>query len=77
MTCQLCTEEKKFKLVSGQKRCSNCRDYMLECEARHLLTLPLWQRREALDARLKPRGEKGVGQLKERMNEIFYATRKK
>ena len=77
MTCQQCTDEKKIALIDGQKCCSNCRAYMLECEARHLLTLPLWKRREQLDARLKPRGAASVEQLKTKMNEIFYAKRKK
>jgi len=77
LTCEQCQLEKKIALIDGQRCCSNCRAYMLECEARHLLTLPLWKRREQLDARLKPRGQASVEQLKTKMNEIFYANRKK
>jgi hypothetical protein len=49
---------------------------MIECEARHLLTLPLWKRREELDAREKKRGVKSVEQLKAVMASI-HTKRKK
>jgi hypothetical protein len=37
----------------------------------------LHKRREALFERLKPRGSASVEKLKEKMNEVFYAQRKK
>jgi len=40
------------------------REWMLECEARHLLTLPLWKRRDELEVREKRRGVKSAEQLK-------------
>ena len=52
------------------------REWMLECEARHLLTLPLWRRREELDAREKKRGVQSVEQLKAVMASI-HTRRKK
>jgi hypothetical protein len=52
------------------------RDWMLECEARHLLTLPLWKRRDELDVREKRRGIKSVEQLKAVMASI-HTRRKK
>lgn len=52
------------------------REWMIECEARHLLTLPLWKRREELDAREKKRGVKSVEQLKVVMASI-HTRRKK
>ncbi len=52
------------------------REWMIECEARHLLTLPLWKRREELDAREKKRGVKSVEQLKAVMASI-HTRRKK
>jgi hypothetical protein len=52
------------------------REWMIECEAKHLLTLPLWKRREELDAREKKRGVKSVEQLKAVMASI-HTTRKK
>ena len=52
------------------------REWMLECEARHLLTLPLWKRREELDAREKKRGIKSVEQLKAVMASV-HTRRKK
>jgi len=52
------------------------REWMTECEAKHLLTLPLWKRREELDAREKKRGIKSVEQLKAVMASI-HTRRKK
>jgi len=52
------------------------REWMLECEAKHLLTLPLWKRRDELDAREKKRGVKSVEQLKAVMASI-HTKRKK
>jgi hypothetical protein len=52
------------------------REWMIECEAKHLLTLPLWKRREELDAREKKRGVKSVEQLKAVMASI-HTKRKK
>ena len=52
------------------------REWMIECEGKHLLTLPLWKRREELDAREKKRGIKSVEQLKAVMASI-HTRRKK
>jgi hypothetical protein len=52
------------------------REWMIECEAKHLLTMPLWKRREELDAREKKRGVKSVEQLKAVMASI-HTRRKK
>ena len=41
--------------------------YRLECEARHMLTLPLTQRRKELDLIEKQRGVKAVEYLKNEM----------
>jgi len=43
---------------------------MLECEARALLKLPLSERREALTARYKTRGNQAVENLKDKMQKI-------
>ena len=45
-------------LHDGRVDGSWSREWMIECEAKHLLTLPLWKRREELDAREKKRGIK-------------------
>jgi hypothetical protein len=63
-------------LIDGQKCCTNCRAWLIECEARHLLGLLLQKRREQLDARLKPRGAVAVQQLKDKMIEVFDARKK-
>lgn len=52
------------------------REWMTECEAKHLLTLPLWKRRDELDVREKKRGIKSVEQLKAVMASI-HTRRKK
>lgn len=52
------------------------REWMVECEAKHLLTLPLWKRRDELDVREKKRGIKSVEQLKAVMASI-HTRRKK
>jgi ribose 1,5-bisphosphokinase PhnN len=46
------------------------RDWMIECEARHLLAMPLHKRRDQLDARVKQRGAKSVEELKAVMASI-------
>jgi uncharacterized hydantoinase/oxoprolinase family protein len=52
------------------------RKWMTECEARHLLTMPLWKRRDELEERTKKRGAKSVEQLKAVMASM-HAQRKK
>jgi len=71
LTCQLCTREKTITLVNGQACCTWCKEYMLECESRYLLGLPLQVRREMLNEREYKRGKAAVGQLKAKMNEMF------
>ena len=63
-------------LYDGRVVGSWSREWMIECEAKHLLTLPLWKRREELDAREKKRGVKSVEQLKAVMASI-HTRRKK
>jgi hypothetical protein len=45
--------------------------HRLECEARHMLTLPLAQRRKELDLIEKLRGEYAVAYLKEEIIKQF------
>jgi uncharacterized hydantoinase/oxoprolinase family protein len=52
------------------------KEWMTECEARHLLTMPLWKRRDELEERTKKRGAKSVEQLKAVMASM-HAQRKK
>lgn len=52
------------------------KEWMTECEARHLLTMPLWKRRDELEERTKKRGAKSVDELKAVMASI-HAKRKK
>jgi hypothetical protein len=63
------------KLHDGTEVSSWSREWMLECEARHLLGMPLGKRREALEAREKQRGVKAVDALKKVMSGL-HAARK-
>jgi hypothetical protein len=54
--CDGCEREKSARLSDGRAVCTWCRDWLLECEARHLLAMPLHARREALQAREQRRG---------------------
>lgn len=67
--------ERDVTLVDGTVVSNYSREWMLECEARHLLTLPLWKRRENLDALEKKRGVVSVNKLKEVMAAV-HAKRK-
>jgi hypothetical protein len=49
---------------------------MLETEAKHLLTMRLDKRREALSARVAKRGEESVNILKARMSAIHAQNKK-
>lgn len=63
-------------LHDGRVLGSWSREWMTECEARHLLTMPLWKRRDELEERTKKRGAKSVEQLKAVMASM-HAQRKK
>lgn len=76
MRCQECKREETINLVDGRKVCNYCPEWLIECEARHLLGLPLHKRREQLDARSKTRGTTAVESLKKVMSDI-HARRKK
>lgn len=66
--CIDCTRrEEKTNLVllsSGDKVCTYCDLWKIECEAKHLLAMPLTQRRQELDERVKRRGKQSVDELK-------------
>ena len=51
------------------------REWLVECEAQHLLKMPLTKRRHELDERVKKRGAKSVDELKAVMASI-HAKRK-
>ncbi len=67
--------EREVTLVDGSVVSNYSREWMLECEARHLLTLPLWKRREQLEAREKRRGFASVEKLKAVMQELHKKTK--
>ena len=46
------------------------REWLIECEAKHLLKMPLAKRRHELDERVKKRGNKSVDELKAVMASI-------
>ena len=52
------------------------REWMIECEAKHLLAMPLHKRRDQLEARVKQRGNKAVDELKAVMQSIHMQRKK-
>lgn len=73
--CQRCEDEATpmVTLHTGSQVCSSCPAWLMECEARHLLEMPLLERREALAAREKKRGKDDV----ERMKAVMLALHEK
>lgn len=63
------------KLHDGTEVSSWSREWMLECEARHLLKMPLNLRREALAARDKQRGVKATDDLRKVMSALHSARK--
>lgn len=73
MNCKKCERAKSATLTDGRLVCTWCMDWMIECEARHLLTMPLTQRREAMAEREQRRGS--IDELKIVMARIHQAKR--
>lgn len=71
--CDKCERTKTALLSNGRTVCTWCRDWMVECEARHLLAMPLAARREGLAAREQKRGT--VEELKKVMARIHSQKR--
>lgn len=61
-------------LRNGRIVCSSCQAWRLECEARHVLTLP--HRREYLDEIKKKRGDEAYQALRNEMVALQEATRR-
>lgn len=74
------TQREKYEidvtLHDGRVVGSWSREWMVECEARHLLTLPLWKRRNELEDREKKRGIHSVDELKAVMASIHMKRKK-
>ena len=58
--CQRCKNEKNKTLQNATKACSVCSQWMLDCEAKWLLSLDLKQRRDYLSQVEIKRGKKSV-----------------
>lgn len=74
--CEGCTRTTTVTLHDGRTVCTYCPEWMLETEAKHLLTMRLDKRREALSARVTKRGEESVNILKARMAAIHAQNKK-
>ena len=70
--CQCCEDEATpmVTLRDGSTVCSSCPEWMMECEARHLLSIPLETRRAELAERQKKRGAAAVEALKTVMMDL-------
>ncbi len=73
MQCKNCERDKTAKLTDGKQVCTYCPEWLLECEAKELLRLPLDRRRLALQRRT----EKGrnINELKKRLEHIHRARK--
>lgn len=63
-------------LVDGRRVCNYCPAWRIECEARHLLRMPLQDRRAALADREKTRGKQSVDELRAVMTAVHARGRK-
>lgn len=66
-----CARDKSITLTTGERVCGYCPRYLVECEARVLLAMPLDARRAALKARAGKRGS--VDELKAAMVRVHAA----
>lgn len=69
--------ERQVKLHNGDVVSSWSEEWRLECEAIHLLEMPLHRRREALAHREKERGQQAVQKLQSVMAQIFYLRKQR
>ena len=74
--CQRLEDEsvKLVQLHTGQKVCSYCPEWMLECEANEMLAKPLKQRQRLL-LLFEADRPKHVAELKKRMASIHYTKK--
>lgn len=70
-----CDRERTKVMPDGTLVCSWCLQWMLACEARHLLGLPLMQRRIQLDLRDLKRGETATDQLRKMMVDLHQESK--
>jgi ATP-dependent DNA ligase len=75
MACEGCKRDKTAQLSDGRAVCTWCWDWLVECEARHLLAMPLRERRAALQAREQQRSEDQMRTLKTAMARIHAQRR--
>jgi hypothetical protein len=68
MTCEGCQRDKTAGLSGVRTVCTWCIHWLIECEARYLLALPLPERRAALQERERVR--RSVKALKDAMARI-------
>jgi len=67
----------EVKLHNGEIVSSWSEEWRLECEAIHLLEMPLHRRREALRIREEKRGKEAVQKLQSVMASIFYGRKRR
>lgn len=71
-----CPYDRKIRLTDGNQVCSDCAEWMIECEAIATLIKPLLDRKSYLRKVENIRGSAGVEKLKQRMIEIHAISRK-
>lgn len=76
MNCTGCYRETDKTLHTGQQVCGYCPEWILECEAVHLLKLPLAERRKLLGAFEDKRGGEAITELKKRLVGLHNAKQR-
>lgn len=77
-SCAVCNQQhdgKPVTLITGKTVCDYSEAWRVECEARHILRMPLGDRRMLLVEIEKRRGAKATAELKSIMRVVFYAAR--
>lgn len=74
--CARCEDGPMVTLVGGRQVCSSCPEWLIECEARNLLRMPLPARRKALAKREEIRGKPAVDVLCSVMTALHGARKK-
>ena len=60
MTCATCERPRAVTLSDGRPACTYCHGWLVDCEARHLLSMPPEARQAAMEARERKRGNVGA-----------------
>jgi hypothetical protein len=73
--CDACIKDKTKQLVDDRMVCTDCQHWIIECEARFILSMAKMKRRSMLETRELKRGKASVDKLKEVIHAVFNKQR--